>query len=207
MATVADLVAQVRVIVDVDDTSALSALNDRYATMVARARSMRKTVDVGPTVVAQAFYAVTGVIEVDGITVGGVPYGPGRRTDVYSSSQSMLTFRGPGGVVVVDADGAGVQGLTLVPPPTAAGLSIVLYAAVFPADLLSTDNLTTVRVDRDMRRALVEAAAATYLRVQGEGNADVEDARFDARCEEFRRRVSRRFRSGPDTIRVVGINA
>jgi hypothetical protein len=206
--TVDALVGEVQSIVDVSPAEALTALNRRYRAMVARSRLVRKRLAVGPTVASQSFYPVSGVVELLGVSVNGVPYGKGAHTDFYGAALGSLTWSGPGGLVVADASSAGVSGVSLIPTPTEAGLSIELFAAVFPADLAAGGAASTIVVDPDFLDVLVEAAASTYLRRQGEGDPNTSDARFDQACEELRRRVNHRYRSsGPAQIRVQGVNA
>lgn len=203
--SVAVLMAEVRSIVDVTDDEALSALNRRHRRMVARGRSLRKRLEVGPTVAGQPFYAVSGVTEALGISVGGAPYAPARRQDIYAYGQGTLVWEGPG-LVVVDASAAGVEGLTLVPAPSDAGASIELFAVVVPADLTAGDTVSALHVDPDYYDVLVDAASATFLRRIGEGNPEAIEARFEGACEELRSRVNRRLRPGPGQIRLQGVN-
>lgn len=206
--SVATLVAEVKQVVDVTDDQALTALNRRHRRMVAVGRSRRSRVEIGPTVAGQAFYPVTGVVEALGVFIDGVPQGKARREDVYAYQRGGLVWSTPGGLIVTDASSAGVAGLSFIPGPTDAGLSIELYAALLPADLLLGDPISAVKVDPDFYDALVEGAASTWLRREGEGDPNGSDARFDAECERLRQRVNARFRgSGPSQIRVLGINA
>lgn len=209
--TIDGLVAEIRTVVDVTAVEALSALNRRHRTMVSRARSYRKVVELGPTVAGTGFYAApAGLVEFlpGGLRVGGIPYSKARRDDVYAQAQGTLSWTGPGGLVVVDADDTGVQGLSFVPEPTEDDLSIEAFVALLPADVVSGNPATALRVDADMYDALVDAASATFLWRQGEGDYATAEQRFDAACEELRRRVNHRFRGpGPAQIRLQGINA
>jgi hypothetical protein len=200
---VATLVAEVREVVDVTDAQALTALNRRHRRMVAHARSFRKRVEIGPTVAGQARYAVSGVVEVFGVTVDGAVYGRTRRDDLFDTN---LTWTGPAGLVVLDASSAGVESLSLIPEPSDAGLSIELYAAVLPDDMVLGDAASAIKVDSDFYDVLVEAAAATYLRRQGEGDPETSEARFDAECERLRNRVQRRLKGGVTQVRLAGFN-
>lgn len=209
--TIPTLVAEVRDIVDVTDAQALLALSRRHKTMVSRSRCLRRKIDVGDTVDGQEFYEIDpalGVIEVLGAKIGGIPYARGRRDDAYADAQGRLVLSGDGGLIFVDADTSSNMGLTLIPSPDA-GLEILLYAAILPADLPSTGNAAEVlAVDQDMYDVLVEAAAATWMKRQGEGDWQTPEAQFEAKCEELRQRVDRRLRGqGPPQIRIVGINA
>lgn len=204
--TVGDLVTELQGIVDVDDVAALRSINRRHRQIVSRARSRRDRVEIGPTVAGQAFYSTGLLVEVLAVSVNGVPYGMGRRGDDYGYAQGTLVWQGPGGLVIADAS-SGVQGLLLVPTPTVAGQSIEVYAARFPGDLAADTNVLLLSIDTDMLDVLVEAAAATFLRRQGEGDPDAIEARFLAACEELRERVQQRFRTtGPAQIRVIGVN-
>lgn len=207
--TVQTLVDEVLSVAEVDSPTALRVLNRRYRSMVARSRCLRKRVAVGNTVAGTAFYPLD-VIELYSLEVAGVPYGKARRPDIYGYSQGTLLWVGPagGGLIVADASTAGVKGLTLIPAPTTTGAAITAYAAVKPTDMALVDDVATLVIDDDFHEALVEGAQGTLLRRIGEGDPDALDARFEAACEEQRRRTQRRFRGGgPAQIRVEGLSA
>jgi hypothetical protein len=215
--TVNDLIAEVRTFVDVDAASALKVFNRRYSRMVAVSRAMRRLLEIA-LVDGQAFYELMGdsgsftntdgseLVEVLGVSVDGVTYSNTARRDVSAYGQSTLSWTGPGGLVAIDADVDGNTGLTVIPTPGTGTLQ--LYAAVTPSDLTGSEDVTTLRVDRDMHEALIQGTAATFLDRQGEGDPGSLEARFEAACVEMRTRVARRYRGGgPSQIRVVGINA
>ena len=211
--TVAQVVANIRSMFDVDDATALRALDRRHKRMCARSRCYRKTVAVGTTTAGTAFYAVAGVIELYSLNVGGVPYGKARHPDVYGYSQGTLLWCGPAGsgLIVADADSGGVNGVTLIPTPGTSGVAITSFAAVEPPDLtLDGSAGGTFKVDSDLVEG-VEAGAMAALADTTDEREDLAtrmDGKFDVACEEQRRRTARRFRGpGPSQIRVQGINA
>lgn len=192
---------------DVTAAVQIGWLDRRHKKMLGRARAYRKQLAVGTTVADTAFYALD-VLELYQLTVGGVPYIKARQPDVYGYSQDTLLWTGNGGLIVADYSAGAVKGLTLIPTPTAGGDAIIAYAAVTPPTL--DDAADTVLVEDDFLDALVEGACATGFSRDTE-RLDVAryyEERFDAACEEYRRRTNSRFRGpGPSTIRIVGVNA
>jgi hypothetical protein len=192
---------------DITATQALAWINRRWRLMIGRARAYRKTLTVGPTVAATAFYPVPAAIEVFEVTVGGAPYGRGRRGDPYQDSQGSLRWSGTG-LFVPDATASAVRGITLIPVPDTAGLAITAFAAVEPPDLTpdaTGDTLLATILDGEFVEPLIAGAMATGYRREGNlGLARDNDAMFDAGCDEFLRITRRRFRGpGPTQIRTT----
>jgi hypothetical protein len=199
---------------DVTSAQALAWLNRRWRSMLGRARAYRKTITIGSTTSGTAFYAVAGVLELYELEVAGVPYGPARRPDVYSNSQSRLTwsYQGEVGLFVADASSAAVKGVTLIPTPTSTGLAITGFAATEPPDLTNDgtgDALLAAQLDGEFVEALIDGAMAIGYRREGNiGLARDNDAVFDAACGEFLRITKRRYRGpGATQIRVEGAGA
>jgi hypothetical protein len=189
---------------DTDAAGALRALNRRHKKMVARARSWRKLITVGTTVAGQRDYPLSGILEVHEVQVGGVPYGKAPRQAQTSYARSELTWS-PSDEGL--ADGTGTGELGLIPPPTVSGLAITAFGPVPADDLVQGGNIL---IDDDFADALVDGAAATFFARDAEqmATADRNETRFDAACEEYRRRVARAVRGpGPAQIRVQGLNA
>ena len=167
---------------------------------------------IGPTVSGTAFYAAP-MLELYALTVAGVPYGKGRRTDVYDYSTGALTWTGrDGGLAVADANASGIQGLTLIPTPGTSGLAIEAYAAVVPPDLTADaagDLLLQANLETDLIEPLIAGVLASrYWREGRPDMAGVSEQRFDGGSEKLRRRAARRYHNaGPAQIRVIGINA
>jgi hypothetical protein len=201
------LIAELQAVVDVDTTAALRLLNRRHRQMVARGRCYRTTVDFGLSVADQSGYAFPAsppIVELQEVTVDGVPYGKARRDDWYSYSQGALTWTGPPGLWFAEEDST----LVLTPAPGSSGLAIVGAALALPPDLVSGGAVTTLKVDLDLLDALVEGAAATELFRIGEGDPVSLETKFDSACDEQRRRARRRNRgSGTTQIRIQGVNA
>ena len=196
---------------DATQAQLLLWLNRRHRDMVALSRSYRDRVDVGPTVADQEFYAVAGVVETYNVEVNGVPFSKARRPDVYADSQGGLVWCGPSGsgFVVEDVNATNVQGFTLIPSPETAGLSINVWAAVMPPDLVAGDAVSALKVDSDCYDALVSGVIASGLmRAQQASLAAPHERVYEAAVEKLRRRVKRRYNTmGPAQIRVQGITA
>jgi hypothetical protein len=201
------LVAELQAVVDVDATAAVRLLNRRHRQMVARGRCYRVPVAFGSSVADQAAYpfpASPQIVELQQVTVDGVPYGKARRNDGYSYSQGALEWSGPVGLWFAEEDST----LILTPAPGTAGLAIVGQALALPPDLVAGGAATTLKIDLDLVDALVEGAAATELFRIGEGDPVSFETKFDTACEEQRRRARRRNRgSGTTQIRIQGVNA
>ena len=183
-------------------------LDRRHKEMVRRSRILKGTTAVGNTVSGTAFYAVSNVLELQQLTVGGIPAGKATRDDAYSQTQGELLWSGEDGssLFAVDGSAAGVSGIKLIPVPTTSGLAIVAFGTLLAPDLVLGNN---VAVPDEFVDALVEGCMATgYARDQEQmGAADRCEARFDAKCEELRQIVRRSLRPGVSQIRVVGYTA
>jgi hypothetical protein len=109
MATVQGLVDQVKTEAqfDVTDTAALAWLDRRHKKMVVRARALRKTVSIGPSVASQRDYALpSDLVEVLEVSVDGLPYGRATHTDLSYGAQGWLMLDGIGGVVASEETAA-----------------------------------------------------------------------------------------------------
>jgi hypothetical protein len=190
---------------DLTSADVLTVLNRRHKSMVGRARTFRKSAVVGPTVVNVAEYTnPADLISALEVTVGGVTYGKARHADKSRGALSRLWLSGDGGIFYETASLTGVDGFGLYPTPTTAGLSIEVYGAFLPPDLL-LDNTVPLQVDEDAVEGLKEGVYATLLRAPGEARQDLaagHEAVFAAATEDLRLRGN-----GPAQIRVQGINA
>ena len=198
------LVAELRTIVDLDATAALTRLNRKHREMCAFSRCYQATTSIGVTVADDATYALPDrVVEVLEVYVDGAPYGKANRRDAYAYSQGRLSFDGDGLWI-----GSEDSDITLVPTPTEAGLALTVFGALIPPDLAAAGAAATIKIDLDFFDALVDGAAATELRRIGEGDWQSMEAMFTTAKEEQRRRVQRRFHGpGPAQIRVEGYTA
>jgi hypothetical protein len=191
---------------DVDATDALRALNRAHKTMVRRARLRKGQVVLGTTVVGQRDYVLDdhGVLEVLDLEVGGVPYNRAPRRAQQDYARGTLSWSPQGvGLFVDTADGFGVGSLGLIPPPSEADLSIVVYGAIEAEPL---ESAGVVLVPTDYEDALVGQAAASFYRKEPEqaGTARELEGMFDAKCEELRHAVAKQKRgAGPAMIRVA----
>jgi hypothetical protein len=196
---------------DATAAQALRWLNRRHRTMVARSRCYRFTTTL-TTVAGQRDYALpTDVVEIFEVSVNGMPAGRARHVDLALGALSYVILSGDGRVMAPEEDSSGGAELGFYPTPDTSGQQILVRAAFLPPDL-DTANNATLKVPGDFVDALVSGAMATALeRAPGDFRPDLADRhaqRFEAACEELRRRVSRRYRgSAPAQIRVQGINA
>lgn len=211
MATLVDVVVNEVATVGFDNTvsaaTVLGWVNRRHQTMVRRSRVYRGTTEIGPTVANTAFYVASTVLELFNLTVGGIPAGRAQRPDAYAQTQGELVWSGEDGASLYAVDASGVtSGITLIPTPTASGLSILAYGTLLAPTLTLGQNLL---VPDEYVDALAEGAIATGLARDTEqvASADRFEQRFDAKCEELRAQVNRSLRPGPAQIRVQGFNA
>jgi hypothetical protein len=194
---------------DVTDTAALAWLDRRHKKMVVRARALRKTVSIGPSVASQRDYALpSDLVEVLEVSVDGLPYGRATHTDLSYGAQGWLMLDGIGGVVASEETASGDAEIALYPTPTQAGLTVTVRGVFRPSDLLvGTDS--TIKVPDEFLDSLVSGAIATGLQRQ-EYRPDLAQSfeqDFSDACEEWRRQVRRRYRgAGPTTIRIQGVN-
>jgi hypothetical protein len=190
---------------DATNTEVLAWLNRRHKEMVCRARGYRKALSLGNTVAAQQEYTVpAGVVELYDVSVGGLPYGKGRRSDIVENAQGWLWLSGPGGEVIESASSSAVTTLALVPVPSSGGDAIAAFAAVAPPDLL-IDNSVPLVVDDEFVEGLLAGVFATALNRPNEGRSDLAAAQqgiFEDYVSRYSRRVARRLRGpGPSRIR------
>lgn len=212
MTTVQSLIDTVRseAQFDVTDAQALTWLDRRHKSMVVRARALRKTTTVaGGTVANQRDYALpTDIVEVLEVNVNGLPYGQATHTDLSYGAQGWVVLSGVGGVVASEESTTGGPEIALYPTPTTAGL-VILVRGVFRPGTLTVGDDTTIIVPDEYQDAMISGAIATGLKRQ-EYRPDLAqgfEQEFEAACEEYRRRVSRRYRgAGPATIRIQGVN-
>lgn len=209
--TVAGLIAAVKseASFDVSDAAALAWLNRRHKAMVVEAKALRYTATL-TTVAGQRDYALPGdLVEIEEVTVGGMPYGRGSHADLTRGAQGYLILSGPGGVVTSEETASGAPEVALFPTPTTGGDTILVRALWAPADLSTSDDATLL-VPARFVDGLLAGAIATGLKRQ-EYRPDLAAAfeqDYQSAVEQWRRQVARRYRgSGPTLIRVIGVNA
>lgn len=198
--------------IDASELEALKWLSSAHGLMCVRSKSLRRRLSLGNTVEGQTDYPVPPeVVEILEVTVGGVPYGSGRHTDIANMGQGWLWLSGPGGLSVGDYDAAGAAFVSLVTQGAtiAAGEAVEIYAICRPAPLVvGTDSL--VRVPEEFWPAIIDGALATgYKRTDGRFDlAGPHEEAFGAACVELERQTVRRLRGvGPRQARISGINA
>lgn len=211
METVANLVAEIQRAVHVDDTRGLTLLNRAYRAMVVRARSYRRTINVGPTAANVRDYALppaTPIVELFEVQVGGRVYGNAWHRDIAQYAGGYLVLSDDGGVIAPEEDVTGAPEIALIPTPSTAGLAIDVRAAWTPPELVLGDPASAIRVDHDLQGKMLRGAIADELEIIGEGDPALAAVTFEAACKEFDARTRRKYRGpGPAQIRVVGYNA
>lgn len=203
-----DLVDQLKQLgFDNTDLEILGWADERQKEMVAAARSRRQLVSIGPTVADEPEYDLPGnVVHLFEVTVSDAPYSGTVHTDIARAGQSELVWLGDG-LWSVTEDDDGNKKVYLIPAPSEAGKTVVLYAATAAPTLTLDGN---VYIDDQYVRYLRYGAMATGwdLNAEDGGTSERYEARFEAGVERYRRWVARRFRgSGPAQIRVKGLNA
>lgn len=193
---------------DVTDAQALTWLDRRHKTMVIRAKALRKTASL-TTVANQRDYVLpTDLIEILEVDVDGTPYGRATHTDLSYGAQGWVQLTGIGGVVASEEDASGGPEIALYPTPTQSSLAVLVRYVARPATLtVGVDS--TLFVPDEQQDALISGAIATGLKRQEyrPDLAQVFEQEFDAACDEYRRRISRRYRGGgPAVIRIQGVN-
>ncbi len=195
---------------DVSEDRALAWLDARHALMVVRARSLRVSEEIGPTVVDQQTYDLpSDVVQIFSVTVDGVPQGNLANEDLPNANRGFLLLSGDGQAIAPSEDSDGDGMVALVPVPSTAGLSVVLRAARRPPALVIGDE-STLRIPTEFCDALIAGAIATGL-LRSEQRPDLAanfEQIFGGGAEEFRVQTARKYRgAGPAQIRVQGINA
>lgn len=212
MTVVADLVTDVidDGNFDVDSTRALRWLNGRHRAMVVKARSLNKTVEIGPSQVDVAEYPLPAdVIQIRQVVLNGKPIGQITAEDRAAGQAGWLTLSGAGVALAPAEDASGGKEVAIYPAPDLAGLSILLRAACRPGELVLGDDSTLV-VPTEFHDGLVAGAIATGL-LRTEQRPDLaanHEGVYQAHSEEYRLQTARLYRgAGPAFIRIAGINA
>lgn len=212
MTVVADLVTDVidDGNFDVDSTRALRWLNGRHRAMVIKARALRKSVEIGPTVAGTQAYALpAGVVQIAQVVLDGKPIGQITAEDLAAGAAGWLTLSGSGVALAPAEDASGGKEVAIYPTPDTSGLTIVLRG-VWRPDALSTSSDASLVVPAEFHDGLVAGAIATGL-LRTEQRPDLaanHEGVYQAHSEEYRLQVARLYRgAGPAFIRVAGINA
>lgn len=194
---------------DATEPQVLRWLSDAHMLMVMRSTCLRKRVPIATTVAGMAAYPLPEEVqEILEVTVGGIPYGTGKHSDIAANAGGYLWLSGPSGsgVTAADSSAGGQDELSLIPTPEQAGLAVEAFAVCGAEPLSATDD-TFLSTPREFDQALVRGAVATGLGLS-EARPDlaaVHTASFEGSCVELLKRVRRRYR-GPRAaqIRVQG---
>jgi hypothetical protein len=190
---------------DVSEPTVKAWLNERYATMVVRARWRLLEVTLGTTVASQPDYALDDLIqELAYVYVGtnGDPY-------IKAGALEMRQLRAGTAIVSDDAAGAfsdafsstGAGLLRLFPIPTTAGLAITGLAAEPPTDLVADSDVPIVPAD--FHKPIVDGTIAIGLERDAERlqEATYFTGSFEGSIERLRKRRLGRIGGGPTQIR------
>lgn len=184
-------------------------IQERYRQAVAQARYRMVELAVGSTVAGQFLYVLdTGVVEVEGLTVNGVPYEQAGTKQLWDlrNGRLQLSRGSAGGVFGQDYLADGTVELSIYPTPTVAGSAIVGLCSVEPVPLDSGSNATPI-IPADLHEAvLVFGPIATGFSTVEErlDSANYFEGLFGAAVKELGRRRKGRVNGGPVQIQVQG---
>lgn len=192
--------------IDATQTQALAWANDRYRRLVAGAKWRKLFRNIGPTVAAQARYAVADdVVDVLSVRVAtSASYkliSIEELWELQSSESVRITSRGLFAPSFDDDTNA--ESVELYPTPDTAGLSITALVAVLPPTLGLTD---TPQIPEDYHLTGIKAGViADGLKLIDEQHAEgsVWEGEFQESIERLRRRRNSRIGRGPTPIRLL----
>jgi hypothetical protein len=200
-----EIVSGVRSEAGIDATPAVVGgwINQRYRTMVAKARWRMAEVVVASTTAGQSSYAVSDdIVDLEGLLVGEQPYDPTGVSTMWGLKSGRQRL-GCGGVFAPKFDSSAVESIELYPVPDTDGVAITGLAAMLPPALSGSDE---PQIPVDLHEALRDGAIATGLRLEDERipEADSFEQRFLDGVAELGRRKNSRLSHGPTQIMVAG---
>ncbi len=200
---------------DAPESKALGWLTERQRLMCSRSGCYRRTASIGPTVAGQRDYALpSDVVQLLEVLIEGLPYEPGRSSDLAAGTRGWLMLLGEGGLAVRDDTESGQTMLAIYPTPQVGvapepGASVEVRAVCRPPDLVIGED-STLKVPGEYTAGLVSGAIATGL-TRLEKRADLATpflTEFEAACAELERQTNAEFlQTGPAEIRIAGFNA
>jgi hypothetical protein len=189
------------------DSDVLSWINDAYTEAMVEARWLKGLVSLGVTVTGQGDYVLPeNVADLRSLVVGSSE--PWTRV----GAQDMLVLRagvgrivgGPGAFAPgFEADGDAV--VSLWPPPERDGDAISGEGVLIPSELESGGAASTVKVPRDLQRAILVHGAVhegKSLVAEDAPGADWHRARWQAAVNKLKARANSRVGHGPHQIRI-----
>lgn len=189
---------------DVPEATVKAWLNERYATMVVRARWRLMEVSLGNTVAGQSDYPIDDAIQ----ELAYVYLGSTGRPYIYAGPLEMRQIIAGDARVSDDAAGAfapaytstGANGIRLWPVPTAVDALTGLVSEP-PADLVDDANVPIVPAD--FHKAIVDGAIAIGLERDSERlqEASYFTTQYEGSIERLRKRRLGRIGGGTTQIR------
>jgi hypothetical protein len=159
-------------------------INEGHKELCVRAGWTRANLELGPTVIGQAAYAlgatVYGPLKVK---VNGVPYDPSSEQEADRIIDGDLRLASDG-IFWISQDAAGVESVSIYPTPGTAGLSIIANAVVYPAELVDEDD--PVRVPDDFVKGI-----RAYVKSQVYSATEDDEDRAQIQTQAFENEVIR----------------
>lgn len=195
---------------NVTDAVILSWVNAKYREMVARSKFLKASIDLGPTVAADATYDVPETVaEILALRVdGSAEYTRVGHEDMWAlrAGSSALTSSDQTAYAPQFTAGGTAQ-VELYPTPGTAGLEISALVVSLPSALTTVPDTTPI-VPADYHEAIVGAAIAMGLERQ-DGRFDLSagfNAAFEAAIGLLKRRAVTRVGQGPVQFKVAGVH-
>lgn len=190
---------------DVSEATVKTWLNERYATMVVRARWRLLEISLPVTVAAQSDYALDDAVQELAYVFIGTntdPYiyaGPLEMRQLMAGTARLAG--GAAGAFSPAYSGAGANLLRFYPAPTANGLPITGLASEPPVDLVGDGDVPIVPAD--FHKPIVDGAIGVGLERDAERlqEASYFTASFESSIDKLRKRRLGRIGGGPTQIR------
>lgn len=207
MAELSELVARLQAMTEISAAEAKARINQAYREMAAGAEAIKETIDLGPTVVGDATYAVDAeIVNFSTLRVNGSRYYRVNVDDLEDLAAGEWGFRArsyPSRFFAPEWDSSGAAQVRIYPTPTTAGETITVRASVLPTPLVADADVPAL--PEDFHDYLVDPGAfAVVLSRDDERFPDsqAKQAEFKLRIKELRGRLNRRVGSGPVFIRA-----
>lgn len=148
--TFGDLWAELVELTGISDARAQSRINAAYRRFARKSKAVRQTLSLGPTVSAQATYALDGgsIIDLPLVRVNGLSYEPVSPEDIRDINASRAWLSSDqDGAFAQDFDESGASVILLWPTPTLDGQDIEAVAAVIPPAMVNADEYPQLPAD------------------------------------------------------------
>lgn len=195
---------------DVDRPVALGWANEKYSSMVARARALKALVELGTTTNGDDTFA----FPERGVSLLSlhVVYAQGAKEYVEGSLEQLVgidtgRLRVPyrEGVFVESFTEEGVRRIVLRPVPQEAGAPVIALVALRPLQLADSETSSPI-VDEDVHDALVEGAIGLGLARLDENIAEADryEGRYEAKVAELERREKMKVAPASAQMQISG---